>query len=360
MKKKAKTIISIRSIFKIFLLVSSVISILILRFLVYPDITDGKEGSQPHPNQLHADELNHAVIPEKKWDEATRYDLVCNRKNESQILDDEVIAIQKVLCDNQFVSLATKLLEDSTDDNPIHIIQIGAHIGFEGNDPLHQLLASFLRTFPLEQRKRLHWTFVEPSPYNYQKLVETLHKPQQSDLCTLKSIETAVLPDDTDDEKIDGLPFYSIQYIDPETGYDSKSGMTFPAWITQVSGFKIEAIKHNSGIWKKKGLNYKDYVKEIHVASKRFSELVSEVVHNKLGVQKQNNNRPLLILMDTEGYDCAILSGLSNEHASMMPHFFIYEIKNCVVDSLQSGLTNLDKLGYRQFIYRVNGVSKLK
>ena len=62
--------------------------------------------------------------------------------------------------------------------NHISIVQIGAHTGFEPNDPISVGMTSLLDALEMHgketHRKLFHWTFVEPSPANYRRLVKNL------------------------------------------------------------------------------------------------------------------------------------------------------------------------------------------
>jgi hypothetical protein len=52
----------------------------------------------------------------------------------------------------------------------------------------------------------------------------------------MNAVNAAVMSDSPN--STDHLTFYSIdESIDPETGYDSKSGKTLPHWVTQVGVF---------------------------------------------------------------------------------------------------------------------------
>jgi hypothetical protein len=69
----------------------------------------------------------------------------------------------------------------------ITIVQIGAHTGYEENDPLASGLTSMIHELGSTMHDKVHWTFVEPSPPNYKRLVKNL--ANHSDVCDLRSVK---------------------------------------------------------------------------------------------------------------------------------------------------------------------------
>jgi len=246
------------------------------------------------------------------------------------------------LYSENFVTNASRLLLDGDD---INIVQIGAHVGFEANDPIAKGLSSLLDKVDAaaalvnqdknEIRKRFHWTFVEPSPPNFKRLSENLIK--YSNVCDMHGINAGVVSDSVKNST--GMPFYSVRdTIDPETGYDSLSGKTLPAWITQVSSFRIEPLLRNRGIFRMKGLDLADYIVETTVVTKSYSDLMQEAA--PVGDKKM---RPFLVLIDTEGFDCEIVKGISPS-SRYLPTYLLFEHKQCAD---KEGVYNyLKSLGY--------------
>ena len=121
------------------------------------------------------------------------------------------------LCSGNFVKTATRLLIEG---EQVNVVQIGAHVGFEENDPLASGLSSILHTVinitnATELRTHFHWTFVEPSPPNFKGLEANIKK--NAHICDMKSINVAVVSDLA--ENPGEMVFYGISdSIDPETG----------------------------------------------------------------------------------------------------------------------------------------------
>ena len=121
------------------------------------------------------------------------------------------------LCSGNFVKTATRLLMEG---EKVSIVQFGAHVGFEENDPLASGLSGILHTVinitnATELRTHFHWTFVEPSPPNFKGLEANIKK--NAHICDMKSINVAVVSDLA--ENPGEMVFYGISdSIDPETG----------------------------------------------------------------------------------------------------------------------------------------------
>lgn len=257
-------------------------------------------------------------------------------------------------------SLVTNAASSSSSSNGNHhgmvqIIQIGAHTGFEANDPISIGLAAYLQTLdnlPTSSssgggsvsslRQNFHWAFVEPSPPNYARL----QKNMDQNLCQMQSINKGVIPDTHDSSK--PLTFYTISdAIDPETGYDSLSKQVFPHWITQISSLTIDPIKYNEGQWKRRGLKLEDYLVQTNVTVARYSDLVQDVLATTNAerapgqVEKQ---APDLVLIDTEGFDCKILKAV--EKSSRLARFIVFEHIQCKAQELNEVIKHLEMLGY--------------
>jgi len=220
------------------------------------------------------------------------------------------------------------------DGEDVNIVQIGAHVGFEKNDPLAlgvlRLLDEVAAVVKNEDdksktRQRFHWTFVEPSPPNFNRLAENLSN--YSAVCDMKGINAGVIPDTS---TTINMPFYSLRdTIDPETGYDSLSGKTLPSWITQVSSFRMEPLRFNAGVFRRKGLVFEDYVVVTNVTTLPFSKLMEQVLNGVEGNSKKATiEAPLLVLLDTEMLDCDIIKGISPS-STFIPKYLVFEHKQC-------------------------------
>jgi hypothetical protein len=226
--------------------------------------------------------------------------------------------------------------------NHVHIFQIGAHLGFEANDPMAEGLTNFLELLSDEERQRVHWYFVEPSPVNAKGLVENLKA--HSDLCHLKAIQAAIVPDGMRND--DSLKFYAIRdTIDPETGYDRKSGQMLPFWVTQVGSFSRDMVKKTiSKTFKQANLDIDDYIEEINVDGRSMTQLVAEqtALYSPAGTPIQP---PMMVLIDTEGFDCQIILGIA-EDSPYWPQYLLYEFKHCAKDDLEQARKKLEGMGY--------------
>jgi hypothetical protein len=125
--------------------------------------------------------------------------------------------------------------------------------------------------------------------------------------------------------------------IHPETGYDSKSGKTLPHWVTQVGGFSQQPILFNRGVWRRQGLDVWDYIVETNVTTTRYSELMKDTC---------KNDNLFLLLIDTEGFDCDIILGISSE-SQYLPRFLIYEHHQCGRHKRDAANAYLRNLGYK-------------
>ena len=81
------------------------------------------------------------------------------------------------------------------------VVQIGAHTGFEQNDPIANVLSRLLKEVPAfvphhisnEVRQNFHWTFIEPSSANFINVTGNLAK--HSVLCDMRTVNAAVIPE---------------------------------------------------------------------------------------------------------------------------------------------------------------------
>ena len=241
-----------------------------------------------------------------------------------------------ILCTNEETKISSEAYERVLKSrSEINIVQIGAHVGFEPNDPIAMGIVSLIDRLPQKYRSHFHWTFVEPSPPNYKRLVQNLEK--YSYICNMKSINAGVVSDSSNYTD-NSLIFYSLKdTIDPETGFDSLSNKTLPTYITQVSSFSKAPILFNRRQFSKIGLNVNDYIVETKVQTKQFSILMSEALGN--------TTTPFLVLIDTEGFDCDIVQGISL-NSTYLPKFLVFEVKQCKEKYDKETKEHLEKLGY--------------
>eukprot|EP00980_Cylindrotheca_fusiformis_P027792 scaffold22560_cov135-Cylindrotheca_fusiformis.AAC.3 len=252
------------------------------------------------------------------------------------------------LCELDFVYTVDRML--SLNQSVVRIIQIGAHVGFEENDPLAEGMLRYLDLLSEAEQKRFQWTFVEPSVPNFKALRGNI--ANYSHLADLCAIHAGVVADSSDPS---GLTFYSIRdTIDPVTGFDSLSNKTFPYWITQISSFSMAPINHNRRIWARMGLKMNDYVVATKVPTKKYSDLVKEILQGD-----EPSSSLVLVLLDTEGFDCPIINGIAKETV-FVPHFLVFEDKQCTEVEKATTNDHLNSMGYTLYSVHENTVAHKK
>ncbi|KAL3907784.1 MAG: hypothetical protein SGILL_008734 [Bacillariaceae sp.] len=251
---------------------------------------------------------------------------VCNIKSRPPLYSN--------LCKTPFIRDADAILKQQ--NLPLNVVQIGAHTGFEKNDPLAKIMGAYLELLSITEKQRVTWTFVEPSPPNYQHLVQNLQN--HSDFCQMKAVNAAVVSDSLQEEEILTMTFYSISdAIDTETGYDSKSGKQLPFWVTQIGSFSEQHIRKHGWVWKKENLTVADYIVETNVTALRYSNLMQGHV--------DETQPPLFVLIDTEGFDCKIVLGMSNTSA-YLPQYLLYEHVHCAKGEKEMAVAHLQNMDY--------------
>jgi len=244
--------------------------------------------------------------------------------------------IWRTLCEH---GLDAHIYETFRSKHDLHVVQIGAHTGFEKNDPLGRSLSKIIQQNHLQTR--VHWTFVEPSPPNYKKLEKTLHN--HSHICNMRSVNAAVVSDKTPDAETENKVFYTLlDTIDPETGFDSRSGKSLPSYITQVSSFSKNPILFNRNQFSRKGLNVNDYIVPVNVTVRHLSSLLTEITANSGGFKP---GHLFFVLIDTEGYDCDIINGLSKD-SPFWPFYLMFEHKSCKKGDKKRTIEHLIEMGY--------------
>lgn len=85
-----------------------------------------------------------------------------------------------------------------------------------------------------------------------------------------------------------------------------------------------------------------DYIVETEVQTKPFSVLMAEVMGN---IIREQHSTPFMVLIDTEGFDCDIVQGISL-HSKYLPKFLVFEVKQCREKYAKETKGHLEKLGY--------------
>jgi len=172
----------------------------------------------------------------------------------------------------------------------------------------------------------------------------------------MRSINAGVISDMTNSD-MNELVFYSLRdTIDPETGFDSLSKKKLPKFITQVSSFSKSPILSNENVFSSRGLNVNDYIVETKVPTKKFSILMDEILRSSVN---GTHSSPFLVLIDTEGFDCDIVQGISFD-SNFLPKFLVFEINQCPGEKYEKTKKHLEKLGYMISKATENAVGILK
>mmetsp|Transcript_131 Transcript_131/g.247 ORF Transcript_131/g.247 Transcript_131/m.247 type:complete len:174 (+) Transcript_131:52-573(+) len=120
-------------------------------------------------------------------------------------------------------------------------------------------------------------------------------------------------------------PNVSLQYL--RQGFDSKSNQKLPYWISQTSSLSREQILKQAHIFIKYGLDANDYIIETNVTTTSYSDLMKHVLPVP-AEGKSQTEEPLLVLVDTEGFDCNVVEGISPD-SPFLPKFIVFEHIHC-------------------------------
>ena len=231
---------------------------------------------------------------------------------------------------------------------PGWIVQVGAHVGFEPNDPIASpLLAMFGEMAAMEDVTSAgiaaEWLMVEASPANYAGLVTNLELQRGKHVRFLPT-NVGVLAHNvsasTGVESEEGMmTFYSMSKdIDPESGRDKRTGKVLPYWATQLGSFdkQYQQASPLASEFKLRGLVLEDYVVESDVRVLSMTRLLKE--HN---IPQES---AALVLIDTEGFDCDIVLTL-NLAKAFKPRMLVFEHKVCP-SKRNSAVRHLTQAGY--------------
>lgn len=219
----------------------------------------------------------------------------------------------------------------------IRIVQIGAHTGWDYNDPFIRGMTNLLSAMPQDFRQKyMEYIMVEASPQVFPSLQQSVQ--QHSHLCHFQTINAGIMPDNfvhnnnnnnnNTTTKNQTLTFYSIRdTVDVHSGRDSLSGRKLPAWATQIGSFdRNHLMKHNWAFLRRK-LNIRNYIVETEIPVLSLSDLLTE--------------NTLFVLVDTEGFDCNIILG-----SRILPRFLQYEVMHCKKDKKEAAEQYLKEKGY--------------
>jgi len=238
----------------------------------------------------------------------------------------------------------------------VHFVQIGAHTGFEANDPLAIGISDLLKHMAaatanvpsagisLQVPKLVHWTFVEPAPPNFKRLSENMAK--HADICDMRSIHAAVVADGS--KSGDTITFYHMRdTIDPETGRDFLSNKKLPYTITQISSLNRSYMVNNYGHhFKRHQLSVDDYIVGTNVTAMTFTDVIAAALDMGILPQsKPHTHAPLLVMIDTEGFDCHIILGISPS-SPYLPKYLVFEHQHCGEENKEKAYKYLTSLGY--------------
>ena len=231
---------------------------------------------------------------------------------------------------------------------PGWIVQVGAHVGFEPNDPIASpLLAMFGEMAAMGDVTSAgiaaKWLMVEASPANYAGLVTNLELQRgkhvrflPTNVGVLASNASASTGNESEEGK---MTFYSMSGdIDPESGQDKRSGKVLPYWATQLGSFDKQHQQASplAFAFKRRGLVLEDYVIESKIRVLSMTRLLKE--HN---IPQEG---AMLVLIDTEGFDCDIVLSL-NLAKAFKPRMLVFEHKVCPSKRI-SAVRHLTQAGY--------------
>mmetsp|Transcript_21781 Transcript_21781/g.60545 ORF Transcript_21781/g.60545 Transcript_21781/m.60545 type:complete len:433 (-) Transcript_21781:82-1380(-) len=333
-----------------------------------------------------------------------RQDAVCRGINRKDV---DSAPILQSLCDHDLWQSADDRLHRR---EHVHFVQIGAHTGFEKNDPMAQSLSRYFQLVQQQQphdddhddhpmRDYLHWHFVEPSPPNFQVLQQHLQRQTNRTLLgpNLYAHNLAIVPSSSSSEEETNrrhnrtVTFYTLRAsIDPVTGRDRATGQQLPFWVTQVSSLDQDHIltKHRRQFARMGVPDPSVLIREIAVPAATVTELMQILVdttvnsHHQRSPAKQSpqqsRQQPApppkkhhihFVLIDTEGYDCKIIAGMplpnqtvtpaaaqpqqsvsssssSSSSSLWPPSYLLYETMHCDEASQRLALGALQKTGY--------------
>jgi hypothetical protein len=253
-----------------------------------------------------------------------------------------------VLCQGDFINAMDIVLAQVA--STVRVVQIGAHIGFEGNDPLASGILNYIELLSKQERRRFQWTFVEANTANFRSLRTNLADHAHLGV-DLRPIHAGVVPDSM--INVTDMTFYSIRDTIDHTGFDSLSRKTFPSWVTQISSFSLATIlkpQHKSA-WTELGLKIEDYVIQNKVTSRRYSDLLQDFLQGD-----DPATSLVLVLIDTEGFDCHIVNGIA-ANSSYLPQFLIFEQMHCERKDYQAAMEHLQSMGYTTYPVNENTVA---
>ena len=127
-----------------------------------------------------------------------------------------------------------------------------------------------------------------------------------------------------------------LNFMHNTPGYDSKSKKVLPNWLTQISSLSKEQVYGSMFIkaFAKFGLD----IVEFNITAMPYTNLMNKVlVPNSQGVLE-----PLLVLIDTEGFDCNVVEGIS-EQSPYLPTYLVYEHIHCNEEMAEA---HLHEMGY--------------
>ena len=161
--------------------------------------------------------------------------------------DPKLDFVRSLLCG---AGVAPALAAAANAGDPGWIVQIGAHVGFEDNDPIAEPLLELFADAPRSRGGAAgRWMLVEASPTNFARLVQNVAaRRRDADYITFLPVNMGVSgpPDPATaaaaaaggGERQENMTFYGISSdVDVDTGRDSRSGKDIPTFVTQMGSF---------------------------------------------------------------------------------------------------------------------------
>jgi FkbM family methyltransferase len=226
---------------------------------------------------------------------------------------------------------------------PLWVVQIGAHVGFEDNDPMAKTMLPVLELLGEtpswgEGKPQWKWLLVEPVPTLFNALQTNVASRSHRNGAFVYE-HAGIIP--TQRSEAD-LTFYSISSdVDPHTG-ESKRG-SFPAWASQIGSFnRSHVAKHLLNPHIRAFADLSDNEKDRLIIPVPVPVLTIEQLFKKHTI---STHSIMALLIDTEGLDCDIIKSLHQDLVGKCP-FVIFESIHCEKVHYLQALAKMKTMGY--------------
>ena len=257
--------------------------------------------------------------------------------------DPKLDFVRSLLCG---AGVAPALAAAARAGDPGWIVQVGAHVGFEDNDPIAEPLLGLLANVSGSMSGAAgRWMLVEASPTNFARLVQNVGtRGRDADYITFLPVNMGVSgpPDPAAGagEQQENMTFYGISSdVDVDTGHDRRTGKDIAKFVTQMGSFDKNRVFHDINAiraFSKVGLELRDYVVELPIPVTSMASLLDRHGVAAAGVA--------VLLIDTEGFDCDIVRSLDLS-GTFRPLLVIFEFIHCA-PKVEGAVAHLKQAGY--------------